>query len=177
MKTASVLEIDSSTDKTKQFQGQLTSLFTPQGDKPELRDHGMRHVIDTGSGPPVNIPVRNYSPAQTLAMEEFVSKGLANGLICESNSPWSSPALIAQKKDSRPKRCIDYQAVNKATRRNAFSLANVNYEIQKAAGHNFCTSLDLVDGFWQIHVADDSMEKTAFPLTKATMNGLSCPSG
>lgn len=133
-----------------------------------LKDHGIRHhiVVDPAS-PPVNLPVRVYSPAQMNCLDEFVQKALRDGLIRESDSPYSNPALLVPKKDGHYRVCIDYRALNRVTRRNAFPLPNANAEIQRAAGHRWYTSLDLKDGFWQIQMAADSIEKTAF----STHNG------
>lgn len=142
---------------------QFPTLFDPSATRSDpVKDHGVRHCIDTDDIPPINIPARTYSPAQTTALEEFVAKGLKDKAIRESDSPWSSPALIVSKKDGRPRTCIDYRALNKRTRKNAFPLPHTNVQIHKAAGHKLYTAIDLADGFWQIRMSENSIERTAF---------------
>lgn len=122
----------------------------------------IRHVIDTADHSPVNIPARTYSPAQTKALDEFVERGIRKNIIRPSNSPWSSPALVVSKKTGGFRICVDFRRLNKCTRKNAFPLPNAWAQIERAAGHSYFTSLDLKDGFWQIAMSTDSIEKTAF---------------
>lgn len=44
----------------------------------------------------------------------------------------------------------------------AWPLPNTWHQIQKASGHNFYTTLDLLDGFWQVANSKESIEQTGF---------------
>lgn len=157
---------------------QFPSLFDDSTERTvPPKDHGVRHAIDVGDSAPVNLPLRTYSPGQIDCLEEFVSNGLNSGIIRESDSPWSSPALVVPKKDGRFRMCIDYRALNRITRRNAFPLANANMQIQRSAGHNFYTALDLKDGFWQIGLREEDIEKTAFTTHDGHFEWLVMPFG
>lgn len=145
----------------QRFQERFPNLFTPSG-KMIARASIITHSIDTGSAAPIRLPPRRYSLPQQSAISEFVQAGLAQGTIRISNSPWSSPIHVIQKPDGRYRPCVDYRAVNNVTRKNAFPLPNIDDQIQIAAGHQFYTTLDLRDGFWQIPMSTESIEKTAF---------------
>lgn len=142
-----------------------------------LKDHGIQHTIDTEAAPPINLPVRTYSPRQAECLEEFVESALKKGIIRESKSPWSSPALLVAKKDGRYRVCIDYRSLNRITTRNAHPLPNVNIQIQRAAGHKWYTSFDLADGFWQVRMNKNSIEKTAFSTHDGHFEWLVMPFG
>lgn len=142
-----------------------------------LQDHGIQHIIDTETESPINLPVRTYSPRQAECLDEFVESALKKGIIRESKSPWSSPALLVAKKDGRYRVCIDYRSLNKVTKRNAHPLPNVNIQIQRAAGHKWYTSFDLADGFWQVRMNQNSIEKTAFSTHDGHFEWLVMPFG
>jgi len=56
-------------------------------------------VINTQDHEPVEIPARRYSPMDLATIKAFVDKNLKNGIISESDSPWSFPIVVAIKAD------------------------------------------------------------------------------
>lgn len=85
--------------------------------------------------------------------------------------------LIVPKKDGRGRPCVDFRLLNKYTRKNTHPLSNVYYQIQKAVGHVWFTTIDLADGFWQVDVAQESIEKTAFSRHNGHYEWLKMPFG
>lgn len=158
------------------FQKFFPSLFTPTG-KNIARASIITHCIDTSNAAPIRLPPRRYSLPQQTAINEFVQAGLAQGTIRPSNSFWSAPIHVVQKPDGRYRPCVDYRAVNNVTRKNAFPLPNVEDQIQAAAGHRLYTMLDLRDGFWQIPMSEESIEKTAFSTPHGHFEFLVMPFG
>ncbi|KAK7434690.1 hypothetical protein VKT23_020054 [Stygiomarasmius scandens] len=57
------------------------------------------HDIDTGDAQPVCTAGRPLSPAELVAVKEFIEEGKREGVIEDSNSPWSSSLLLVPKKD------------------------------------------------------------------------------
>ena len=59
-------------------------------------------------------------------MDAQVEKMLRQGVIRESDSPWSAPAILVPKKslDGKPKYrfCVDFRALNAVTRFNTYPL-------------------------------------------------------
>jgi hypothetical protein len=55
------------------------------------------HVIDTGDAEPVKLPPRRYSPAQLMAIRDFVE---TNPIIRKGIGPWASPLFLISKKPS-----------------------------------------------------------------------------
>ena len=52
------------------------------------------------------------------------------GVIRESNSPWSSPIVLAQKKDGSTIFCIDYRKLNNVTRKNSYPLPRIEDHLE-----------------------------------------------
>ena len=53
--------------------------------------------------------------------KELVRKMLDEGVIEESNSPWSSPIVLVIKKDGSTLFCVDYRKLNDVTKNDSYS--------------------------------------------------------
>lgn len=164
---------------------QSPELFFPTGRK-VARTTRVTHSIDTGNAAPIRSHNAAYSPIQELAIRLFVADGLRDGVIRKSSSPWSSRALAVPKgfKGKLPRLtpeqvlqlptmtalpdgikvrfCVDFRRLNAVTKKNAYPLPNIDKALNEVAQHKWFCSVDLRDGFWQIPVHPDSIEKTAF---------------
>jgi hypothetical protein len=111
-------------------------------------------------------PLRKYgrplTPPEHEAIREFVDEGLKEGVIEPSDSPWSSPLLPVPKKDGMSHICIDFRALNKLTKSNAYPLPRIDECYCNLTGAKYFTCLDLRSRYWQIRLADDAKEMTAF---------------
>ncbi|XP_011861253.1 PREDICTED: uncharacterized protein LOC105558274 [Vollenhovia emeryi] len=95
-------------------------------------------------------------------IEEEVEKMLKEGVIRSSTSPWSSPIVVVQKKDGRPRLCIDYRKLNKVTRKDAYPLPQINATLDKLRGAKYLSTIDLKNGYWQVLLTPESKPLTAF---------------
>jgi hypothetical protein len=57
--------------------------------------------------------------------------------------------------------CIDYQKLNKATRKDHFSLPSIDEMLERLANHSFCYR-DGYSGYHQILIHPDDQSKTTF---------------
>ena len=87
---------------------------------------------------------------------------LDQGAIQHSESPWSSPVVLAKKKDGSTRFCIDYRKVNEVTRKDAYPLPRVDDTLDTLVGSKYFSTLDLASGYWQVEVAENDQPKTAF---------------
>jgi len=105
---------------------------------------------------------RPVSPNLEKALRESVTELLAQGVIRESKSSYSSPVVLTKKKDGSWRFCVDYRLLNKVTVRFVFPLPN-NYELlERLRGNKYFAVLDLRKGFYQFPLVDEDCEKTAF---------------
>ena len=56
-----------------------------------------------------------YSYVQKNEVEKLIRELLAAGLFQHSHSPYASPILLVQKKNTSWRICVDYRALNKLT--------------------------------------------------------------
>ena len=95
-------------------------------------------------------------------MKRLIQEMLDQGAIQHSESPWSSPVVLAKKKDGSTRFCIDYRKVNEVTRKDAYPLPRVDDTLDTLVGSKYFSTLDLASGYWQVEVAENDQPKTAF---------------
>ena len=126
------------------------------------RTNRIQHHIDTGSNPPVRQGVRRISPALRGEVRELLDEMSKKDVIQKSTSPWASPIVLVRKKDGRLRFCVDYRKVNSITRRDAYPLPRVDDTLTTLDGTKWFSTLDMISGYWQVEVAPEDREKTAF---------------
>jgi hypothetical protein len=138
------------------FQDLFTSASDPLG-----RTSLVKHPIIT-DGPPIRQPVRRLPEALKPVVDNEVKRMLHQGVIRHSQSPWSSPIVMVQKKDLSWRLCIDYRRVNDITHRDAYPIPRIDAALDSLAGSKWFTTLDLASGYWQVEIKEEDKEKTAF---------------
>src|SRR5438045_1683318 len=86
----------------------------------------------------------------------------ARQLIRKSMSPWAAPVVIVKKKDGTKRFCVDYRGLNKVTKTDRFPLPRIDELLESFRTANWFTTIDLASGYWQVEVAEEDKEKTAF---------------
>ena len=135
-------------------------LFVSKGD-PLGRTDRVKHSIRV-EGPPIRQPLRRTPRALKEVVDAETQKMLKEGVIRESNSPWSSPVVLVQKKDGSWRFCVDYRKLNSLTHRDAYPLPRIDETLDTLGGSKFFTTLDLASGYWQLEIEEADKEKTAF---------------
>lgn len=87
---------------------------------------------------------------------------LTDGIIESSESPWSSPVVLARKKDGNYRSCIDFDKVNSVTQKDAYPLPYINAILDKLRHARYISSIDLKHGYWQFPLSPEIKEITAF---------------
>ena len=123
---------------------------------------GLEHYIRTGQGR----PKRQAMHRVPLGFEEEERKVLTNMLEAEviepSKSEWASPPVLVRKKDQSWRYCIDFRYLNSVTVRDSYPLPLISECIDNLAGMKWFCALDMNSGYWQIPIAEEDRDKTAF---------------
>lgn len=136
------------------------SLF-PSNGSPLGQTSVVSHSIPT-TGAPIRQPLRRVPEALKNIMASEVDRMLDHNVIRPSTSPWSSPVVMVRKPDGSWRFCIDYRKLNAITHRDAYPLPRIDSTLDSLHGATYFTTLDLTSGYWQVAVAEEDREKTAF---------------
>jgi hypothetical protein len=95
-------------------------------------------------------------------VKEALNEMLEQGHIQPSNSPWSSPVVLVNKQDESIRMCIDHRRLNEITVFDAYSVPQVADILGKNGKAKYLSHVDLVKGYWQVPLSENTREKSAF---------------
>ena len=128
-----------------------------------------------------NDPVRSRPYPFPCAMRGNLKKEIEGmhsyGIIRESNSSFASPIAIVKKKDGSDRICVDYRKLNKLTVSDSEPMTTAKDLFQQLGKRKYYSKIDLSKGYWQIPVAEEDIEKTAFVTPDGTYGFLRMPFG
>lgn len=118
------------------------------------------------------------APSERTIMREIIADFESKGIIRQSSSPFSSPALLVKKKDGSDRLCVDYRELNSNTVRDSYPLPLISEQIDALGQACYFSCLDMASGFHQILMASQSdIEKTAFITPEGVWEYLKMPFG
>lgn len=150
----------------------------PQVTEPRLKEVLMRFRSRFPKELPSGLPpVRDFELKIDLKPGSK-PRAIEKGWIRPSNSgEWGAPVLFAKKKDGSLRMCIDYRALNKMTVRFKYPLPHPQDLLDRLSGARYFTKLDFHQGYHQVRVNKDDIEKTAFVTKYGKFEWLVMPFG
>lgn len=125
----------------------------------------VKHKINLTNEEPCRDPCRRIPPAIFNEVREHLQEMLKIGAITESKSPWSSNVVIVRKQNGTIRFCIDFRKLNSRTKRDAYAIPKIEDTLHSLSGAKYFSKLDLKTGYWQVEVAEEDKEKTAFQVS------------
>ena len=123
---------------------------------------GVEHRIRLSDPRPFRERSRRLTPADIEDVRKHLRDLLAIGVIKESRSPYASPIVIARKKNGSVRMCIDYRTLNTKTIPDQYTTPRIDDALDCLTGSRWFSVLDLRSGYYQIAMAEEDKEKTAF---------------
>ena len=103
-------------------------------------------------------------PPQVEEVREHLKLMLEAGAIHLSNSPWCNAVVLVRKKDGSLWFCINFRKLNLLTRKDSHPLPCIGETLDSLVGSAIYSTFDLTSGFWQVPMAEESKQYTAFIL-------------
>ena len=129
----------------------------------------VRHEIKI-SGSPIMQQPRRQPIHMEKKIEELIKQLLKANVIRRCKSPWNAPLVIVGKKDGSIRMCVDYRRLNAITEKESFPMPNTRFLLDCLADSRIFSSIDLGQAYYQVEVAPDAQEITAF----STRDGQFC---
>lgn len=123
---------------------------------------GVEHHIRLSDPRPFRERSRCIAPADIDDIRRHLKDLLAAGIIKESRSPYASPIVIVRKKNGSVRMCIDYRTLNNRTIPDQYTTPRIDDALDCLSGSRWFSVLDLRSGYYQIPMAEEDREKTAF---------------
>lgn len=126
-------------------------------------DRTIKHTVPLSPGftPPARTPYR-MSATELQELKRQINELLDMGFIQPSSSPFASPVLLVPKPNGTWRLCVDYRALNMGTVKNRYPLPRIDDLFQQLHGAQYFSKLDFTSGYWQIEMAPEDVQKTAF---------------
>ena len=97
-------------------------------------------------------------------IDRQVEELLQLGLVRPSSSEWTSPVVLVKKADGSWRMCCDYRKLNAVTKPQSYPLPRLE-DVWDAIGEHdthILSVIDMSNGFWQLAMHPNSIEKTSF---------------
>jgi len=102
------------------------------------------------------------SPAMQQVIDTQVEELLRSVAIEPSRSPHSAPIVLVKKKAGDWRMFVDYRQLNAHSVPDAYPVPRINHILERLRQARYISTLDLKNGYWQIPMARDSRQYTAF---------------
>lgn len=143
----------------------FNDVFALQGDKLSSNNF-YKQKINLSDNTPVYI--KNYRSPEIHRQEIItqVDKLLTDNIIQPSVSPYNSPILLVPKKSTTDTKkwrlVVDFRQLNKRIVADKFPLPRIDDILDQLGRAKYFTTLDLMSGFHQVELEEDSKQYTAF---------------
>ena len=133
-------------------------------DKPGIAAIDSHTIILKPDAKPVKRAPYRLAPDQMSKLRTEINNLLADGIVVECESEWSSPTIVLNKPgpEKSIRAIIDYRAANDQFVGDSYPIPNIDMLIAQVGSSAYLTKMDLTRGFYQIPLDKDSQKYSAF---------------
>lgn len=144
--------------------------------------NAVKHQIRTKDDTPIYVKSYRHPHSMKQEIDNQIQKLLKDNIIRPSISPYSAPVWIVPKKvDASGKKkfrmVIDYRRLNENTVDDKYPIPRIEEILDNLGKCMYFSTLDLAQGFHQIEMSPDSIEKTAFSVNNGHYEYVRMPFG
>ena len=99
---------------------------------------------------------------------------LEAGAIHPSQSPWCNVVVLVRKKDGTLHFCVHFRCLNTWMKKDLYPLPCIQEALESMAGSAHFSSMDYKSGFWQIKMAPELQQYTAFTVVNLGFYKFTC---
>ena len=133
----------------------------------------IKHEICIENSEPFKEWFRHIPPPLLEEVRASLWDMLEAGAICPSQSPWCNVVVLVWKKDGTLHFCVDFRCLNAWTK-DSYPLPCIQEALESMAGSAHFLSMDFKSGFWQIKMALESQQYTAFTVGNLGFYDFTC---
>ena len=122
----------------------------------------VKHHIRTGDTIPIKQPPGRMPLTLREEAKKAVEEMVQQKVIEPAEGPWSSPVVLVRKKDGGIRFCVDYRRLNAVTHKDSYPLPRNDETLEALGGSEWFSTLDLKSVYWQVELAEEDREKSAF---------------
>ena len=122
----------------------------------------LKHSTPTTTDKPVYLPHRQIPVQLQSKVRKCLDNWLKQGIIRLSKSPYASQVVIVRNKTGEIRLCVDFRKLNAISIRDSFPLPHVEEALQAVQAAVWFSSFDLAQGYLQMAMEEEDIEKTAF---------------
>ncbi|CAB1113019.1 unnamed protein product [Ectocarpus sp. CCAP 1310/34] len=135
-----------------------------------------RVILKPGAQPVRQRPYR-YSPVMKENVQIEIDKLLLAGVLRRSYSNWASPLVVVAKANGGVRLTVNYKRINKMSVIPTLPIRIVEDILAELDKSKIFSTLDLVSGFFQCSIEEDSIPITAVITSTGLYEFLSVPQG
>ena len=126
--------------------------------------HSTEHTIKIMDDTPFKEQFRWIAVPLVEEVENHLWDMLESGTIRPSQSAWCNTVVLVQKKDGGLQFCIDFHHLNAHMKKDSYPLPRIQEALESLVGAGHFCCLDLISGFWQIKMEEESKQYTTFTI-------------
>ena len=136
-------------------------------------------IVEHPNTRPPSRPAFRMSAQEIETLKKQLDVLLENGFIRPSSSPYGAPVMFVPKPDGSLRFVIDYRALNAQTVKDTYNLPRDQdlFDVLELHQARIMSSIDLLFGYWQVHMAKDDVRKTAIRTPVGSYEFLVMPMG